>query len=90
MIEVTVKLKNKSGLHARPAAIFVETAKKFKAKITVSKEGNTADAKNILQLLALGIDYGDEIKIIAEGEDEKDAINELIHLLEDVLPFEDT
>ncbi|WP_042700369.1 HPr family phosphocarrier protein [Thermococcus sp. PK] len=90
MIEVTVKLKNKSGLHARPAAIFVETAKKFKSKITVSKEGNTADAKNILQLLALGIDYGDEIKIIAEGEDEKDAINELIHLLEDVLPFEDT
>jgi len=90
MIEVTVKLKNKSGLHARPAAVFVETAKKFKSKITVSKEGTTADAKNILQLLALGIDYGDEIKIIADGEDEKDAINELKHLLEEVLPFEDT
>ncbi|KPU63864.1 PTS sugar transporter subunit IIA [Thermococcus sp. EP1] len=89
MIEVTVKLKNKSGLHARPAAIFVETAKKFKSKITVSKEKNIADAKNILQLLTLGIDYGDEIKIIVEGEDEKNAINELIHLIEDILPSED-
>ncbi|WP_457753792.1 HPr family phosphocarrier protein [Thermococcus sp.] len=89
MIEKRVEIKNKSGLHARPAAVFVETTKKFKSKITVIKEGKSADAKNILQVLALGVDYGDEIVLQISGEDEEEAARELIDLLERVLPSED-
>jgi len=89
MIEKRVEVKNKSGLHARPAAVFVETTKKFKSKITVIKDGKSADGKNILQILALGVDYGDEIVLQISGEDEKEAARELIDLLERVLPSED-
>ncbi len=82
MITVKVKLLNKVGLHARPAALFVQTAKKFKSNITVIKNEQSANAKSILEILALGADYGDEIIIQADGPDESDAIKELLDLLE--------
>ncbi|MCD6450183.1 MAG: HPr family phosphocarrier protein [Thermotogaceae bacterium] len=90
MREVKIKIKNRTGLHARPAAKFVETAKKFKSDITVFKGDRSANAKNILQVLALGIDCGDEIILRGEGEDEEIAVKELVYLLENVLPQEDT
>jgi len=86
MKTLTLKLKNKSGLHARPAALFVQTAKKFTSKIIVKKGEKTADSKNILQLLSLGIDMGDEIELLVEGSDEEQAINELSKLLLEYLP----
>ena len=89
MIQKRVKIKNKSGFHARPAAVFVETTKKFKSRITVIKNGKSADAKNILQILALGVDHGDEIILRISGEDEEEAAGELIDLLERILPLED-
>jgi len=79
--EATVTLLNKVGLHARPASLFVRTAKKFKAKITVIKNGKTADAKNILSVLALGAEKGDQIHLIAEGEDAEEAIKTLVELI---------
>ncbi|RLE65995.1 MAG: HPr family phosphocarrier protein [Thermoprotei archaeon] len=83
MLSVKVKLLNKVGLHARPAALFVQTAKKFKSDITVvnTKNGQSANAKSILEILALGADYGDEIIIQANGPDENDAVQELLNLL---------
>ena len=83
MISVKVKLLNKVGLHARPAALFVQTAKKFKCNITVinTKNDQTANAKSILEVLALGADYGDEIIIQADGPDENDAIKKLVDLI---------
>ncbi|USS40143.1 HPr family phosphocarrier protein [Thermococcus aggregans] len=89
MLEAKLKIKNKTGLHARPAAMFVETARKFKSEITILKGNNSANAKNILQVLALGIEYGDEIILRVSGEDESDALKELVHLVEEVLPQED-
>jgi phosphocarrier protein len=89
MIEKKLVIKNKSGLHARPAAIFVETAKKFKSDISVIKNERLANAKNILQILALGVDYGDEIILRIKGEDENEALKEIVHLLENVFPLED-
>jgi phosphocarrier protein len=86
MKTIVLKVKNKSGLHARPAAVFVQTAKKFTSKIIVKKGDKTADSKNILQLLSLGIDMGDEIELQAEGPDEEQAINELSKLLLEYLP----
>ncbi len=84
MISVKVKLLNKVGLHARPAALFVQTAKKFKSNITVinTKNDQSANAKSILEILALGADYGDEIIIQASGPDEEDAVRELLDLLD--------
>lgn len=79
--EARVVLMNKVGLHARPASLFVRTAKKFKSKITVEKNGKTADAKNILSVLALGAEKGDEIHLIAEGEDAEEAIKTLVDLI---------
>jgi phosphocarrier protein len=89
MLEAKVKIKNKTGLHARPAALFVETAKKFKSEVRVFKENKSANAKNILQVLALGVDYGDEIILRISGEDEDKALKELVYLIENVLPQEE-
>ncbi|MGC9107290.1 MAG: HPr family phosphocarrier protein [Infirmifilum sp.] len=87
--QVRLKVRNKSGLHARPAAIFVQHAKSFMSKITVKKNGKSADSKNILQILSLGIDMGDEIELIAEGPDEDKAVEELSKLILEVLPEQD-
>ena len=76
------KVLNPVGLHARPAAVFVQTARKFKSKILVHKNEKFADAKNLLQILALGVDCGDEIEIVAEGEDEMEALGELVKIAE--------
>lgn len=89
MREVRVKIINKSGLHARPAAKFVETAKKFKSNIIVIKGEKEANAKNILQILSLGVDFGDEIILKVSGEDEDKALEELLNLLKNILPRED-
>jgi len=87
----TIKLRvvNRSGLHARPAAMFVQTARKFSSKIMLRKAGKIADSKNILQVLALGVDMGDEVEVVAEGPDEDMAIEELAKLLTEVLPAVD-
>lgn len=81
MIQKTVEILNKTGLHARPAAKFVEKASKFKSKITIEKDGKKADAKSILSVLGLGVRQGSKIKITAEGEDEQKAVEQLVELL---------
>lgn len=81
MVEKTVSIKNKTGLHARPAARFVERAKKFNSKISVVKSGRRVDAKSILNILGLGAGKGSTIKIVAVGDDEQLAIKQLIELI---------
>ncbi|MBO8162005.1 MAG: HPr family phosphocarrier protein [Thermosipho sp. (in: Bacteria)] len=81
MIQKTVEILNRTGLHARPAAKFVEKASKFKSKITIEKDGKKADAKSILSVLGLGVGKGSKIKITAEGEDEQQAVEQLVELL---------
>jgi len=56
-------VNNKVGLHARPAANFVQTASKFKSKITVIKDGKEVDAKSIIGILSLGVEKGANIKV---------------------------
>lgn len=86
VIRVNVKVRNRSGLHARPAAVFVKTCRQFRSSIKVVKGGKQADAKNILQVLALGVDLGDEIVLEISGDDENEAYKTLIELLERELP----
>ncbi len=85
--EVTVI--NKSGLHARPAVRFVQLASKFKSSITICKGSKCANAKNILQILSLGVDFGDNIVLQVSGDDEDTAFNQLMDLLINLLPSED-
>lgn len=81
MVEKTVEITNKTGLHARPAAQFVEKASKFKSEITIEKDGKQVDAKSIIGVLGLGAGQGSQIKITAEGEDEQQAVDALVELL---------
>jgi phosphocarrier protein HPr len=70
------------GLHARPAAVFVRLASSFPAKINVSKEGRSANAKSILAILSLGVNQGDKIAIEADGERAEEAMQALIDLIQ--------
>ncbi len=75
-------IKNKVGLHARPASLFVQVAKKFGSEITVEKDGNRVNAKSILGVLSLGVEQGEKITIEAIGDDEKEAMEEFRRLIE--------
>jgi len=76
-------IQNKVGLHARPAALFVQTANKFKSDITVEKDGEKVNAKSILGILSLGAEKGARIVIETKGEDGEKAMYEFEGLIED-------
>ena len=81
--ETTVK--NKTGLHARPASTFVETAAKFKSVIKIKnldKDSAEVNAKSIIKILTLSMSQGTNIRISAEGEDEVEAVDTLIELVD--------
>ncbi|MFZ3071578.1 MAG: HPr family phosphocarrier protein [Anaerolineaceae bacterium] len=69
MPTIDLEIINKVGLHARPAAVFVQEANKFKSSIRISKDGKEVNGKSILGLLTLGINRGSIIHVSAEGED---------------------
>ena len=81
MVESAVTVALRSGLHARPAAAFVKLANQFKSDIYLRKQGRTANAKSILGILSLATTKGTEVVLIAEGDDEQEAITELIDFL---------
>jgi phosphotransferase system HPr (HPr) family protein len=83
MPETTLTVRHKVGLHARPAALFVQTAKKFNSDIRVSHDEREANAKSILTVLTLGAEQGAVITIRAEGEDADEALAALTALVED-------
>lgn len=78
---IKVKIVNRLGLHARPASLFVKKAAALPCKITVKKGDMAADAKSILAVLTLGVEYGDEIELICEGENSEEACKELVELI---------
>ena len=82
MIERTVTLGSKSGLHARPAAVFVQHAKGFQSQITLSKNDKTVNAKSIFSILSLGAEQGDQVVLQVNGGDAEVAIDKLASLLE--------
>ena len=83
MQEITLVIQNKVGLHARPAALFVQTAKKFKSKVLAIKDKREANAKSILSILTLGASQGAVVTVRAEGEDEAEAVKALKQLVDD-------
>ncbi|MFZ5640893.1 MAG: HPr family phosphocarrier protein [Bacillota bacterium] len=81
MAEDTVEIVNELGLHARPAALFVQQASKFKADIRILKDGREADGKSILDIMMLTARKGANIRIKADGEDAEAAVKALSHLV---------
>ena len=82
MTSQTVNVTNESGIHARPAALFLQAAQSFQSNITVTRDGRTGNAKSLLGLLSLGIKKDSVITINAEGSDEKEAVAALVKLVE--------
>lgn len=78
--EVTVR--NKLGLHARPAAEFAQTAQQFASEITVSKEGHASDGKSVIGLLMLAAGEGTTLQITAHGSDAEAAMAALTSLID--------
>ena len=76
-----VMVQNQVGLHARPATFFIQKANEFKSSIWVEKEERRVNAKSLLGVLSLGIVKGTSINLIADGPDEKEAVEALIELI---------
>ncbi len=82
VVEASLVITNKVGLHLRPAGLLVQTAARFQSKIVVLFAGKTANAKSIMGVIKLGISMGDTIVVQAEGEDAEQAIAALTELVQ--------
>lgn len=78
----TVKIQNRAGLHARPAAEFVKLAGRFEAEVRVSKKGLEVDGKSIMGVLMLAAERGSSITIQADGSDADEAVSALTDLVD--------
>ena len=84
MVTKTVKVVNKRGLHARPGSDFVNAAKSFTSKITIKRldeDEDPVNAKSIAFVLSLGVSCGVEIELSASGDDEQQAIDTLVAMI---------
>lgn len=79
-----VILNNKTGLHARPAAMLVAAAQKFTSDIFMIYNDNKCDIKSIINIMALGVIGGSELEIIAEGPDADEAIQAVVKFLKSI------
>ena len=85
MVTQRTTIKNPTGLHLRPAGLFCKTAVQFKSKVTFQFKGISANAKSVLSVLGACIKRGDEIELICEGEDEQEALEAMLAIIEDGL-----
>ena len=81
MITKTITIQNTVGLHARPATFFIQKANSYKSSIWIENSDRRANAKSLLGVLSLGISKGDTITLLADGEDEQNAIDGLVNLV---------
>ncbi|MFC7155798.1 phosphocarrier protein HPr [Halomarina halobia] len=78
-MERVVAVVPEAGLHARPAATFVETANRYDAEITVApaEDGGPVDARSMLAVTSLGVEHDDRVRLVAEGDDAEAALDAL-------------
>ena len=82
MISKNVTIQNNVGLHARPATFFIQKANTYQSSVWVEKEDRRVNAKSLLGVLSLGITKGMTVTLIADGCDEKEAIDGLAELID--------
>jgi phosphocarrier protein HPr len=81
MMERTVRIVNKNGLHARPAAEIVKLAAKFNSEITITKDDLDVNGKSIMGVMMLAAEHGSDITFRAEGPDAQQALDALATLV---------
>ena len=82
MIEKEVVIKNRTGLHTRPAAMLVKTAAKFKAEFYIVKDGIQINGKSIIGVMTLAAEQGSKLLLQFDGEDEQAAVEAVVALFE--------
>ena len=89
MLQQTVTIKNKLGLHARAAAKLVNTAGRFQSSVVLKNEHKSADAKSIMGIMMLAAAQGTELELTVEGEDETEALESVVSLINDLFGEEE-
>jgi phosphocarrier protein HPr len=82
MVQKEITIKNRAGIHARPAALIVELATRFESKITFEYESERINGKSIMGIIALGAHYNSVLILIAEGRDEQQAVEAISALFD--------
>ena len=77
MTEKLLTVKNRAGIHARPAAIIAQTANKFACEVSLSRDDTTVNAKSIMGVIAMGAGYNTQLTFSIEGPDESEAASVL-------------
>ncbi len=83
MIQKTVTVKNRAGVHTRPASMIVRTASKFDSEFFIEKDGYEINGKSIIGVMTLAAEQGAELDLVFEGSDEEAAATALVELFED-------
>jgi phosphocarrier protein len=83
MVRRTITIINKLGLHARAAAKLVATASEYESTLHITRNGKQVDAKSIMPVMMLAASQGVDVELIAEGDDEAEAIDALAALIDD-------
>ncbi len=82
MTEKMLTVRNRAGIHARPAALIAQTANKFASEITLVKETTTVNAKSIMGVITMAAGYNTTLTVKAEGADEQEAVDTIFNLFE--------
>lgn len=82
MVTKEVLVKNATGLHARPATLLVKKASSFKSDVSIEFNGRKANVKSLIGVLSLGVTRNSTVNVIASGDDESLAVEEIVKLIE--------
>lgn len=82
MIEKILTVKNRAGIHARPAAIIAQTANKFQSEVIISRDDTSVNAKSIMGVITMAAGYNTVLTMQVEGPDEEAAANAIVELFE--------
>ncbi|MCM3714599.1 HPr family phosphocarrier protein [Halalkalibacter oceani] len=82
MVKKEVVVKKKTGLQARPAALFVQEANRFNSDVYIERESKKVNAKSIMGLMSLAVGHGAKITLVTEGRDEEEALEALVAFIE--------
>jgi phosphocarrier protein HPr len=88
MVTKELTVINESGIHARPAALIVETCTKYKSMVWFMKDGMRANAKSIMNIMLLAAEYGAQIQVEADGPDEAEALAAIDELFQSKFRYE--
>ncbi|MBR3548803.1 MAG: HPr family phosphocarrier protein [Treponema sp.] len=82
MIEKILTVRNRAGIHARPAALIAQTANKFSSEISLEKDASTVNAKSIMGVITMAAGYNTTLTLKADGPDEREASDAIFNLFE--------